>query len=105
MNIDDLIELVEQHGKSIYRFCYKLAGNKADADDLYQDTFLKAVELRFKMNPSHNPKAFLISIAVRLYKNHRRKLAWRQRIAPTTEFDAAATVWIRRQAKQPRRTQ
>lgn len=90
MEIDELIELVKLHGKSIYGFCYKLTGNKEDTDDLYQETFLKAVELRTKMDASHNPKAFVISIAIRLHKNHRRKLAWRQRIAPTAHLDDAA---------------
>lgn len=37
MDIDELIELVELHGKSIYGFCYKLTGNKEDTDDLYQE--------------------------------------------------------------------
>lgn len=92
MDTDELIELVELHGKSIYGFCYKLTGNKVDTDDLYQETFLKAMELRSKLDVSRNPKSFLISIAVRLHKNHRRKLAWRQRIAPTTEFAAAAEI-------------
>nr|WP_230986596.1 sigma-70 family RNA polymerase sigma factor [Cohnella fermenti] len=86
---DELIELVRQHGKSIYAFCYRLTGNKADTDDLYQETFLKAVELRHKMDASRNPKAYLLSIAIRLNRNHRRKFAWRQRIVPTSELDAA----------------
>ena len=90
MEIDELIELVKLHGKSIYGFCYKLTGNKEDTHDLYQETFLKAVELRLKMDPARNPKAFLISIAIRLHQNHRRKLAWRQRIAPAAEFDETA---------------
>lgn len=90
MDIDGLIELVKLHGKSIYGFCYRLTGNKEDTDDLYQETFLKAVELRHKMDASRNPKSFLISIAIRVHKNHRRKLAWRQRIAPIAELDEAA---------------
>lgn len=67
MDIDELIELVKLHGKSIYGFCCKLTGNKQDTDDLYQETFLKAVELRLKMDATRNPKAFLISIAIRLH--------------------------------------
>ncbi|TNJ62587.1 RNA polymerase sigma factor [Paenibacillus hemerocallicola] len=91
MNIDELIELVKLHGKSIYGFCYKLTRNKEETDDLYQETFLRAVELRFKMNASHNPKAYLLSIAVRVYKNHYRKLSRRQRIAPIEELDEDST--------------
>src|SRR5690554_562944 len=64
--------------------------NKEDTDDLYQEVFLKAVELRSKMDASRNPKSYLISIAIRLHKNHCRKLAWRRRIAPTAVLDEAA---------------
>lgn len=90
MDIDELIELVKLHGKSIYGFCYNLTGNKEDTDDLYQETFLKAVELLHKMDASRNPKSYLLSIAIRLHQNHRRKLVWRQKIAPTSELDEAA---------------
>ncbi|OBR66646.1 hypothetical protein A7K91_07260 [Paenibacillus oryzae] len=91
MGIDELIQVVTLHGTSIYRFCSKLTGKKEDADDLYQETFLKAVELRLKMDASRNPKSFLISIAVKLHKNHRRKLAWRNRIAQSAVRGEAAS--------------
>lgn len=86
MDTGTLTELITRYGKAVYNFCYKLTGNKEDTDDLYQETFLKAMELREKMNLDQNPKAFLIAIAIRLHKNQRRKYAWRQRIAPTLLF-------------------
>lgn len=82
MNNTDLNILVKLHSKSIYKFCYKLSKNQSDADDLYQETFLKAIELCHKIDENNNPKGFLISIAVRIWKNNRRKYFWRQRIAP-----------------------
>lgn len=85
--MDELSDLVKLHGKAIYGFCHKLAGNKTDTDDLYQETFLKAMEMRHKIDVNQNPKGFLISIAIRLRKNNRRKFAWRQRIAPTAELN------------------
>jgi RNA polymerase sigma-70 factor (ECF subfamily) len=84
-----LEEMVRQHGNAVYRFCRKLAGNKADADDLYQETFLKALELRPKLDDTLNPKSYLIGIAVRLWKNKRRKWFRRQRIAPEKDWDDA----------------
>lgn len=87
MGIEELSDLIQQHGKVLYGFCYRLTGNKADTDDLYQETFLKAMELSHKMDKDQNPKSFLISIAIRLRKNQRRKFAWRQRIAPTSEWN------------------
>ena len=86
LNTTDLSELVKLHGKAIYGFCRKLAKDINDADDLYQETFLKAMELCHKINKDNNPKGFLISIAVGLWKNKCRKHGRRQRIAPTEEF-------------------
>lgn len=82
MDSEELGVLIELHGKAIYNFCFKLTGNKQDADDLYQETFLKAMEVRHKISTDKNPKSFLISITLGLWKNSRRKFAWRRRIAP-----------------------
>jgi RNA polymerase sigma-70 factor (ECF subfamily) len=87
MDIAYLSDLIELHGKAIYSFCYNLTNDKNDTDDLYQETFLKAMELSHKIDRNNNPKGFLISIAIKLWKNNCRKYAWRQRIAPTEEFN------------------
>lgn len=86
MDIEELNDLIERHGKALYGFCLRLTANRADTDDLYQETLLKAIETRKKMDGNRNPKAFLLSVAVGLRKNQRRKFAWRQRIAPTAEY-------------------
>jgi RNA polymerase sigma-70 factor (ECF subfamily) len=87
LDTTDLSDLVTLHGNTIYGFCYRLAKNKADADDLYQETFLKAMELCYKIDKDNNPKGFLISISIGLWKNNRRKYTRRQRIAPTEELN------------------
>jgi len=92
LDIEELSDLIQQHGKALYGFCRRLTGNQADADDLYQETFLKAIEARNKLDRNRNPKSFLISIAVQLRNNHRRKFAWRQRIAPTSDFEESKDV-------------
>lgn len=94
MEIDELIELVNVHGKSIYGFCFKLTGNKEETDELYQETFLKAVEQRHKLDASRNPKALLLSIAIRLHQNRRRKLARRNRIAAVAQLDETASEYV-----------
>lgn len=83
MDISDLIGL---YGDNVYAFCRKLAKNKADTDDLYQDTFLKAMERCHNIEENRNPKGFLISIAVKLWKNKSRKYARRSKIAPQEEL-------------------
>lgn len=34
--------LVEQHGRAIFRLAYRMTGNEEDAEDMVQETFLKA---------------------------------------------------------------
>ena len=87
MTLDDIELLVDRYGKEIYSFCLKLTLNKEDAEDLYQNTFLKALELRKKLNKNNNPKAFLITIAINLWKNYKRKYVRRNKIAPLIYID------------------
>ena len=48
---------------------------------MYQDTFLVAVERCETLDFTNNPKSYLLSVALRLWKNRKRKFAWRKRIA------------------------
>lgn len=88
MTITELEQCVDSYGKEIYSFCRQITGNRQEGEDLYQDTFMKAVELSDRIELSRNPKSYLLSIAVRLWKNRRRKYAWRQRIAGMESLDA-----------------
>ena len=82
MKVIEISELVKDYGKELYNFCRYLTQSKEEADELYQDTFLKAVEVCDRIDLDHNPKSYLLSIAVKLWKNRKRKYAWRGRIAP-----------------------
>ncbi len=77
----ELEACINEYGKDIYSFCRHLACDRQEAEDLYQDTFLKAVELEWKIDFQSNPKSWLLSVALRLWKNRKRKYAWRRRIA------------------------
>lgn len=83
----DIDQLVEQYSDSVYRYCKSLAYTLEDAEDLYQQTFLKAFEMRKKISMDKNPKAFLLSIATNLWRNQKSKYARRERIAPTISSD------------------
>lgn len=87
MTIQELEQLIAQAGREIYSFCLHLTGSKTLADDLYQDTFLKATEKLNQLKADGNLKSYLLSVAWQLWKNQRRKLAWRNRIAPAETFD------------------
>lgn len=80
MTNTELERCIRTYGTEIYSFCKALSRSGQEADDLYQDTFLKAMELKKKIDCGQNPKSYLLSVAVRLWKNRRRKYAWRRRI-------------------------
>lgn len=82
MTIQELEQVIALHGKEIYSFCRSLTGNPLLADELYQDSFLKAMEQLDRLQPDGNSKSYLLSVAIRLWKNQKRKYAWRNRIAP-----------------------
>lgn len=90
MTIFELEQCIAAHGTEIYSFCLHLTGMREWADELYQDTFLTAMERIGQLHNDEgaNPKSYLLSVAVRLWKNKRRKAAWRSRIAPEQSMDA-----------------
>lgn len=81
MTQNELEACIYNFGKEIYSFCIYLTGGVQEAEDLYQDTFLKVMELSPRIDISCNPKSYILSVALRLWKNRKRKYAWRKRIA------------------------
>ena len=87
MQISDIEKLVDECGKDVYNFCRKLTYDEFDAEELYQDTFLKVMDVYDRIDKENNPKSFLISICISLWNNKKRKYARRNRIAPTEYID------------------
>jgi len=80
-------ELADKYGGPVYKFCRSLAYSKEDADDLFQETFLKVFEQPAKINGAENPPGFLFSTALYIWKSRKRKYARRNRIAPVEPLD------------------
>ena len=49
MELEDIEKIIAEYGNVVYKFCIKLTQNKEDGEDLYQQTFLKAIELKHKI--------------------------------------------------------
>jgi RNA polymerase sigma-70 factor (ECF subfamily) len=79
--------LVDEYGNSVYKFCRSLAYSKEDADDLFQETFLRVLEKPSKINACDNPQGFLFSTAIFIRNSWKRKYARRNRIAPAAALD------------------
>jgi RNA polymerase sigma-70 factor (ECF subfamily) len=85
--LDKITALFNEHGEAIHNFCQYLAKNKHDGEDLFQETFLRAMEISEKIDKQNNPKSYLISIAINLWNNTIQKRARRKRIAPTVDIE------------------
>ena len=61
--------------------------DKEDAEDLYQQTFLKALETEWTLDWEKNPKALFFSLTHNIWKSDKRKQARRNMIAPCSNLD------------------
>ena len=65
--------IVHRHHTAVYRLAYKFTRNRSDAEDVAQDTFLRAYEF-LKRNPkSLKLKPWLMTICVNLCRNLAKK--------------------------------
>ena len=56
--------LVERHGRAVYRIAHRMTGNPSDAEDVVQDTFLKAYRQLSRFESRANFGTWLHRIAV-----------------------------------------
>lgn len=80
MSQEELEKYIYAYGKDLFSFCCQVTGSRQEAEDLYQDTFLKMYEVRKRVKVEKNPKSFLMGVAINLYRNSRRKYAAHRRI-------------------------
>ena len=67
-------ETLARHGAEIYRFALHLTRNRSDADDLYQETALKAYRAWDRLPCDANHRAWLYRIASNTFLSDKRKL-------------------------------
>src|SRR4051795_8735663 len=56
--------LVEQHSRSVFRLAYRMTGNEQDAEDVVQETFLRAYKQLGRFESRANFATWLHRIAV-----------------------------------------
>lgn len=65
-------EFVDAHQVEILRYLLRVTGNSSDAEDLFQDTFLRALNAFPRLRAGSNHRAWLYRIATNVFLNHRR---------------------------------
>lgn len=66
---------INKYGKRLYGLCLTLCADKPEADDLYQDTWLKVLEKIHKYNSQKDFEPWLTKICVNIFRNRLRRLA------------------------------
>lgn len=66
-------DLLARHQTEIYRFITQLTRNRTDADDLYQETLIKAFRAFCRLDGDANHRAWLYKIATNTFLSDRRK--------------------------------
>jgi RNA polymerase sigma-70 factor (ECF subfamily) len=64
--------VVATHHPEIHRYLRRVAPRVADADDLSQETFLRAYRAYRALGPDANVRAWLFAIATNVCRNHHR---------------------------------
>ena len=86
MTIQQLEQVIARYGTEIYSFCVYLTKDHDRAEELYQETWLTITRNTEKIENSATVKSYILSVVIRIWKNQKRKIAWRSRIAPTEQL-------------------
>jgi RNA polymerase sigma-70 factor (ECF subfamily) len=79
-----------EHLSALYNFALRLTRNDRDAEDLVQETYLKAYRFFDKFEPGTNIKAWLYRIAKNTFINKYRR---RQRSPETVDFEKIESTY------------
>lgn len=75
---------VEKYSNMVYRLAYFYTNSKYDADDIYQDVFLKYLQNKKQYENEEHKKAWLIKVTI----NRCKKMwlsSWKRKIVPLND--------------------
>ena len=89
-------ELVRVHARAVHAFLHRVSGSAAEADDLGQDTFLRAYTALQGYTPERRrelrARPWLMAIAANVWRNHVRTCTRRPATA-AVQVEETADVW------------
>jgi RNA polymerase sigma-70 factor, ECF subfamily len=98
--------LMSTHHAEIYRYVLRVTARSGEADDLSQETFIRAYRAYRALPPDANVRAWLFAIATNLCRNHfrserRRRAAYAgvQSGSRTADHDGPESVALAREAR------
>jgi len=76
---EGLATAIERNRGRVWALCYRMTGNRSDADDLAQEALGRALE-RGAQSRAENPTGWLFTLATRVCLDHLRKVKVRRRL-------------------------
>ena len=90
MHADEVADWADEYGREIHAYLWRMLGDAQDAEDCFQETFLRA--LRHRSGPLvRQPRPWLYAIAGNVARSHlaRRRKEQDRRVDPDVELAAA----------------
>ena len=81
MERDEAARLAEKFGPAVYRLALAKTGNRADAEDVTQEVFLRLLSARPALRDDEHAKAWLFRVTSQRSVDHFRRLARRREVA------------------------
>jgi RNA polymerase sigma-70 factor (ECF subfamily) len=82
----DPFDAVEEHVGALYRYALRLAGPADAAEDLAQETLLRAWRNRQKLRDPRAARVWLLRIATNLWTDHLRRSQYRPQLLESEPF-------------------
>lgn len=86
----DLGELIAEHQDALFAFLLRMCGDPHQAEDLMQETFVRAIRAAARYNPQAAVRTWLFSIASNLVRDQWRRQKVRGEVALTEYITMAA---------------
>jgi RNA polymerase sigma-70 factor, ECF subfamily len=65
--------LIEEYKTPVYNLAYRMTGNPEDADDLTQETFIRAYQYLWRYDTGRKFFTWLYTLALNIIRNHLKK--------------------------------
>ena len=61
---------IRKYSETVYRLAYSKTGNRCDADEIYQEVFLRYIKRNPKFKDSEHEKAWILRVTVNVCKKY-----------------------------------
>lgn len=73
--INNIQTVITMHSGMVYRLAYAMMKNRYDADDIYQEVFLRYIRRKPSFQSTEHARAWLLKVTINCCKNH-WKMPW-----------------------------